>query len=321
MEEATYDKDLVSVVIPTYKRPKSLKNTIQSVLDQTYSNLEVLIVNDNTAGDVYSQELYKMIADIPDNRVRLVEQKYHINGAAARNAGIRVAKGEYIAFLDDDDTWEPEKIQRQVEILSNLEESWGAVACLAKVYRNGRLVKCSLPYRDGNILLDVLQRRVGLGMGSVLIRRKALDQCSYFDENLKRHQDLQLFAFLTEKYKVKLDPVYLYNIETGDAQNRPTAEKLVQIKKDYFNSISSVMDNLPKKEQQLIHALHNFEQAYAYFKERKYREVAVRIFAVIKSPKAVYLSVERSARKTIEKRFKHRLEKKYSLQGKKNDDR
>lgn len=316
-----YEQGLVSVIIPTYKRADSLKKTIDSVLNQTYGNIEVLIVNDNVSGDEYSLQLRHLLNEIPDNRVKLVEQEKHINGAAARNAGIRVAKGEYISFLDDDDTWEKEKIERQIVILGKLDDSWGAVSCLIKTYSNGSLLRCALPYRSGNILLDILQRRTGLGMGSLLIRREALDQCGYFDEKLRRHQDLQLFAFLTEKYKIWLEPVYLYNVEIGDAQNRPTAEKLVQIKKEYFESISRIMDALPAKEQKLIYALHNFEQAYAFFKERKYREVAVRIFAVIMSPKAVYLSVERSARKTIEKRFKHRLEKKYSLQGKKNDDK
>lgn len=316
----SYVEGLVSVVIPTYKRADSVGKTIESVLEQTYSNIEILVVNDNIAGDEYSKRLYDLLKQIPDGRVKLVEQEKHINGAAARNAGIRAASGEYISFLDDDDTWEKEKIEHQLKILETLDDSWGAVSCLMKTYRNGHLVRCSLPYRSGNILLDVLRRRTGLGMGSLLIRRKALDQCGYFDENLSRHQDLQLFAFLTEKYKVQLDSVYLYNIETGDAQNRPSAEKLVRIKTDYFSSIKAIMDKLPVKEQKLIYALHSFEQAYAFSKEHEYGETVKRILAILQSPKAIWFSIERIARKTIEAKCKVSLAKRFSLQGKQNDE-
>lgn len=311
-----YIEGLVSVVIPTYKRADSLGKTIESVLGQTYREIEVLVVNDNIIGDEYSESLYELLGKIPDERIKLVEQERHINGAAARNAGIRAARGEYISFLDDDDTWEKEKIEHQLKILETLDDSWGAVSCLMKTYKNGQLMRCSLPYRSGSILLDVLRRRTGLGMGSLLIRRKALDQCGYFDEKLNRHQDLQLFACLTEKYKVQLDPVYLYNIETGDAQNRPSAVKLVQIKKDYFSSIKTIIDQLPAREQKLIYALHSFEQAYAFSKEHNKGEAEKRILAILQSPKAIYFSIERIVRKTIEAKCKTILINMFSIQRK-----
>lgn len=308
-----YIKDLVSVVIPTYRRNDTLRRTIKSVLDQTYSNIEVLVVNDNISKeDEYSQQLYQTTKCLNDDRITLIEQDEHINGAAARNVGIRAAKGEFIAFLDDDDDWERTKISKQVELLKQLDESWGAVSCLARHYQGEKLVKCCLPYRSGNLLVDVLERRIGLGIGALLIRRSALDNTAYFDERLKRHQDLQLFAFLTSKYKIYLVKEYLYNIRGDDAQNRPSAESLVDIKKEYFASISSVMDCVKSKQQNVIQSLHEFEIAYAFYKEGKFIEALCRSKKILRSPTAVFLAIERIAKRLIETRFKYALEKKFS---------
>ena len=308
-----YIKDLVSVVIPTYRRNDSLRCTIRSVLNQTYSNIEVLVVNDNISrDDEYSQQLYQIIRCLNDDRVTLIEQERHINGAAARNAGIHAAKGEFIAFLDDDDDWEKTKISKQVDVLKQLDESWGAASCLTRHYKNEKLIMCCLPYRSGNLLIDVLERRIGLGTGALLIRRSALDDCAYFDEKLKRHQDLQLFAFLTAKYKIYLVKEYLYNKNDDDAQNRPGAEDLIAIKKEYFVSISSVMGSLKTSQQNVIQALHEFEIAYAFYKEHKFMEALCRTKKILRSPKTVLLAVERIVRRLIEKRFRYALEKKFS---------
>ena len=90
----SYIEGLVSVIIPTYKRADKLKRAIDSVLRQTYSNFEILVVNDNEIGDEYTENLKNLISKITDSRVYLIMQERHINGAAARNAGIRASKGE-----------------------------------------------------------------------------------------------------------------------------------------------------------------------------------------------------------------------------------
>ena len=114
------NNDLVSCVIPSYKRAETLRRAINSVLAQTYSHIEVIVVDDNIANDEFSKALHSVLNEYKgDDRVRLVTQPQHINGAEARNAGIRAAQGEYIAFLDDDDEWLPEKTEKQVACLEN----------------------------------------------------------------------------------------------------------------------------------------------------------------------------------------------------------
>lgn len=306
-----YIKGLVSVVIPTYKRSDLLKKAIDTVLAQTYQNLELLVVNDNIQNDEYSLKLYELISTYTDPRLKLVEQEKHINGAAARNAGIREAKGEYIAFQDDDDYWELSKIEKQVNLLSSLSDDYGAVACLMRVYTNGNLVCSALPYRSGHILMDILDRRTSMGTGALLIRRTALDESGYFDETLVRHQDLQLFARLAGKYKIQLDKVYLHNRESKDNQNRPSVDRLIEIKKAYFSSIRDVLDKLPKRKQNIVFIMHDFECSYAFIKNGYYRDGIKKALRIFCYPETLFIAINQVYRRIVETRLRYYLEEKY----------
>ena len=306
-----YIKGLVSVIIPTYRRSDLLSRAISTTLNQTYKEIELIIVNDNEKNDSYSIKLYETLSHFNDKRLRLIEQERHINGAVARNIGIKAAKGEFIAFQDDDDFWEPQKIERQVRLLSSLDKSWGAVSCLMRIYSHGKLVLSALPYRDGEILLDLLVRRTSLGTGALLIRRTALDDSGYFDECLIRHQDLQLFARLASKYKVKLDRVYLHNRDRSDRQNMPNAETLKEIKNAYFNSIRDVLDMLKPSDLQKVYIMHNFECAYPNYKSGNYKKALYMFIGVFRTPSTVYLAFNRCIRRFIEVHFADFLQKKY----------
>lgn len=307
-----YKNGLVSVVIPTYKRSDLLKRAIDSVLGQTYKNIELLVVNDNEIGDEYSQELYRLIGGYSDERLIFIEQEKHINGAAARNVGIRRAKGEYIAFQDDDDYWEPRKIEIQVAVLEKLDKTYGAVSCLMRIYKDGVLKSAALPYRDGNVLIDILDRRTGMGTGALLIRRDALDDAGYFDEALNRHQDLQLFAYLAEKYKVKLIRTYLHNRETNDPQNRPSAEKIREIKRKYFESISDILERLKPRHRKKVFRMHNFECVKLFWHDGQKKEAAKIVLSVLLNPITAYLALERGVRRVIAIKFKSFLNRRYS---------
>lgn len=308
-----YKKDLVSVIIPTYRRSEMLNRAITSVLKQTHKEVEVIVVNDNVSRtDEYSLALYKEIASINNEKVLLVEQEKHINGAAARNVGIHVAKGEYIAFLDDDDYWDNNKLEIQIEALNTLDSSYGAVSCLDVVRKDGKIISAMMPYSDGSILVDILERRIGIGMDAPLFRREALDDAGYFDERLSRHQDLQLFAQFAQKYKIRLVKRYLNNIDASDSQNRPDPVNLEKVKMEYFESISSIMNSLSKRQRKRVIALHKFETAYAYIKSGNKSKGIRMSLGVLCSPITCYLALERCFRKIIERKFNSALLKKYS---------
>ena len=308
-----YVKGLVSVVIPTYRRSDMLTRAIDSVLGQTYENVECIVVNDNIVGDEHSLVLYeKLKVYESDPRFRFLEQEKHINGAAARNVGIRAAKGEYINFLDDDDYWELEKLKLQVDWLKAHDESWGAVGCLSRRLLNGELQIASLPYRTGNILMDILCRRTDLTTGAMLMRRKVLDEAGYFDESLMRHQDLQLFACLAAKCKIGLVKKYLYNIEVRDAQNRPDVEKLRMIKEAYFVSIADITDGLTPTQHKRMMIMHDFECAYAFIHGGKKADGLKKLFGIFKSPATLFLAAERVIVRLLGSKFRRYYNKKYS---------
>ena len=289
-----YFEGLVSVVIPTYKRSEMLQRAINSVLSQTYSSVECIVVNDNTPGDEYSQILYKMLSDYKgDSRFQFVEQETHKNGAAARNAGIRVAKGEYIAFLDDDDYWDRNKLEIQVAELEKLSSDWGAVSCLMRLYRKGRIFAANRPYKDGEIHYEVLTRCISMGTGSLVIRREALDDTGYFDENLRRFQDPQLFSCLTEKYKVKLIRKYLHNRDVDDNQNRPTVETINRFQEDFYQSVEKQLKRLPYRKVKLMKTLFNFDKVPILWQSGN-RGLALKYtLGVMKYPETIGFAVKR----------------------------
>lgn len=298
-----YTEGLVSVIIPTYRRSDMLDRAIKSVLNQTYNKIELLLINDNIPDDEYSQSLVQRVEQYKqDVRFRLVLQEKHINGAVARNVGIRQAKGEYIAFLDDDDWWEPDKLEKQVAELSRLDESWGGVSCKFTQYdSSGKVIGKSAKYSDGYIYLDVLNLITDVTACSLLLRHDDLDCSGYFDENLLRHQDFQLLVNFTKLYKLKLVDDYLLNIDVSDAQNRPDGKKLLEHKKRFFESISSVMAQLSDSDRKCVLCMHNFEVGYIFFKQKDILNGIRYSAKVFTSLKALRLAWKKVIKKIKEK--------------------
>ena len=289
---SNYIPGLVSVIMPTYKRSVQLNRAIQSVLDQSYKNIELILVNDNEPNDDFSLELEKRIQQfIADERFFLVTQEKHINGAAARNEGIRHARGEYIAFLDDDDWWKKDKVEKQVDVLSRLDSEWGGVSCKIERYK-GEILVARLPqYRSGYVYKDVLMLLSDFATGTLLMRREALDDVGYFDEQLLRHQDLQLVVNFSYKYKLMQVNEYLHCCDISDAQNRPNVEKIVKAKKALYQSVSPVIKTLSKAEKRQMYLLNNAEVGYVQLKNKHYIRGLVSLMGLITSPRALYYEI------------------------------
>lgn len=111
-----FDSELVSVIMPTYNSEKFIEKTVASALNQTYRKLEVIIVDDCSKDN--TRTVVERLSD-NDSRVRCVFQNENQGAAVARNVGIKNARGKYIAFLDSDDTWLPDKIEKQINVLRN----------------------------------------------------------------------------------------------------------------------------------------------------------------------------------------------------------
>ncbi len=292
-------KQLVSCVIPSYKRADTLRRAVDSVLVQTYENMEVLVVDDNIAGDEFSKALHDVIDEYKDDsRVRLVTQPKHINGAEARNAGIRAARGEWIAFLDDDDEWLPTKIEKQMSALEKHPEVAGA-SCYYNEYIDGKLFHSCPPYTTDDLNFKVLTRQIAMYTPTLLMRKDKLMEFGGFDNRLRRHQDLQLLAEYTHRNKMLVVEECLVNVYGDSLINRPSLESFIQVKKDYFASIKNVFESYPKHKQTLIKCAHYYEVMFCAMKVKNFG-------AAIKY--AAKAGIHPEAIKMLVKRFK---DKKY----------
>lgn len=197
-------KPLVSVIIPTYGRASSLNDAILSVLNQTYNNVEILVVDDNDPDSISrksTEQLMSIYED--DSRVKYIKHGKNLNGSAARNTGITHASGEYICFLDDDDLFLKDKIQAQVNCLQNLDDSWGCCYTKYERYFNGKKYETSDESRYGDLLDFALMRDLFIQAGSNLfVKSSVVKDIGLFDTSFKRNQDLEFLVRILVKYKI-----------------------------------------------------------------------------------------------------------------------
>jgi glycosyltransferase involved in cell wall biosynthesis len=187
----------VSVIIPTQHRPALLPRALGSALEQTCRDLEVLVVDDGP-----SDAAAAAVRQIGDPRVRYLRHDTARGAAAARNTGLARATGAFVAFLDDDDTWMPEKLARQVACFAGQDESLGLVYCSSLKYSDitHRVISESRarPLQRGHV--DFFRRTL-FGTSVPLIRRAALDAVGGFDESLPGVQDRDMWIRLAMRYR------------------------------------------------------------------------------------------------------------------------
>ena len=157
------DKPLVSVVIPTYNRPVYLKRCIDSVLNQNYPEIEIFVVDDNDPGTDARAETEALMESFSDNEmICYLKHEKNRNGSAARNTGWRASHGEYITFLDDDDEIASSKIEKQVQCLENLDDSWGMCYTGYRLFKENGADQISSENRSGDRYVDALMRTLFL---------------------------------------------------------------------------------------------------------------------------------------------------------------
>jgi len=178
---STSDAPLVSVVLPTYDRPALVRKAVASVGAQTYPNVELLVVDDCSPTPV-EQALEKLSLG-PSITVRVLRHGENRGGNAARNTGIRVAAGEYVAFLDDDDRWHPEKLDRQVRAFRESSPAVGAV-CVGQrfVDDRGETTQLRMPSASGDVTEAVLRGATLGPFSTLMVRADVIEAVGFPDE-------------------------------------------------------------------------------------------------------------------------------------------
>ena len=187
----------VSVVIPAYNCAAFLPEAIESVLRQTYTDLEILVIDDGSTDDTPA------VVEPYLNRIRYIRQ-LNRGLPGARNTGIRASTGEFIALLDADDAWVPEKLALQMPLLADPEV--GIVYSDFSVrYADGRVLPSYLadrPLAAEGFVVDAYLRSRFLFPSSMVLRRTAVEACGFFDEAMFAAEDIELFARICLRWKV-----------------------------------------------------------------------------------------------------------------------
>lgn len=189
---------MVSVIIPTYNRQDKIVKSINSVLAQTYADFELLIIDDGSTDN--TQEV---VEAIPDDRVKYVWLPHNMGAAGARNEGVKLAKGELIAFHDSDDVWHSEKLELQVRHMEAHPE-FSMVFCAYMYHKGG--VCCRAPLEtlkiyEGDMLSQLLVKNL-IGTPTMLIRKDCFWDVGGFNTALKCLEDWEFALRFAESYYI-----------------------------------------------------------------------------------------------------------------------
>lgn len=207
----------ISVIIPTYNRADLLPRTIDSVINQTYKDWELIIVDDKSTDNTRSviQEYIKK-----DNRIKGIFLEKNSGGPAhPRNIGIENAKGEYIAFLDSDDEWLPNKLEKQVDLFNKSEiQNLGFVGCNIFCVDGDNKLVLKMQYK-GDIFENLFLGNFIFCGSNVLVKKDLIDKHSLrFDEKLSYLEDWDMWLQITKnnyRFDFVQDPLLIYHLHSN----------------------------------------------------------------------------------------------------------
>ncbi len=187
----------VSVVIPTHNRAELLGVAITSVLEQSFQDFEMIVVDDHSP-----DHTAQVVQCFHDGRIKYLCHATNKGGAAARNTGIVNSSGKYIAFLDDDDEWLPEKLEMQVALLENSPPEVGCIytSYLVVDRSSGNILGQKIVAERGDLSTALLSGNCLGGTSSVLVRKECFDKVGLFDETLPSFQDYDVWIRLSQKF-------------------------------------------------------------------------------------------------------------------------
>lgn len=226
----------VSVILPTYNRSTSLKPASESVLNQSYRDLELIIVDDASTEDIQ-----KVVEALNDDRVRFIRHESNGGAAMARNTGLAAARGGFIAFQDSDDLWLPGKLARQMALLETLPDDVRVVTGSKILY--GRDAKYS--YGPGKVTCapppayrlrldeDQVKRSLAgnrISLQNALFRRTCFPDINWFDPFAKANEDWEFTARLVQHTRIfeDIDPVVLAFV-SADSISKNTRKKILGV--------------------------------------------------------------------------------------------
>lgn len=236
----------VSVIIPTHNRADMLEKAVKSVLDQTYTDFEILLSDDGSTDNTP-----QVVESFSDKRIRSIRYNNCQGVAVVRNNAITNSNGEFIAFLDDDDEWLPLKLEKQVRLLEGSPYGMGAVYTGVKSIdaKLGGLVIIKTPKYRGNILQHLLLNNF-IATSSILVKKHCFDEVGFFDTEYISASDNDMWIRIAQKFEfdyVKEPLVNYYNTEISISRNDKKLikglERLISKYQEQYNANSRAYSN------------------------------------------------------------------------------
>lgn len=223
----------VSVVTPTYNRGEVIDRAVQSVLNQSYKNYEIIVVDDASTDNTL-----EVINSFTDPRIRYLRHEENKGGAAARNTGIKAANGKYIAFLDSDDEWVKTKLERQLHVLNELPEEIGVIASdQVNIHSDGREVIVSSNRDIGHNQkgyqishAKILKQNPAI-TSSALVKKECFERVGLFDEELPAHQEWDMWIRISRYYRfyrIREPLVRYYLTPNSIFRNRNGSKRVIE---------------------------------------------------------------------------------------------
>jgi glycosyltransferase involved in cell wall biosynthesis len=259
----------VSIIIPTYNREHLLGRAIQSVLDQTYQNFELIIVDDGSTDDTE-----RLVKSFNSEKIRYIRHGENKGPSAARNTGIQSAKGDYIAFQDSDDEWMPRKLEKQMRTFETAQPEVGIVYTdFIFITTNKRkfMPAAGVSPKDGDIFSNLLKGNF-VSLQATVVKRECFERAGIFDERFPPLADWELLLRMSRHYQFKCinEPlVIMYRQPDSISENKRAyirAHKLIL--EAYFQDIKQVKTVLAWHYFKLGHLLCSYgelSQGRSYF--------------------------------------------------------
>ena len=201
----------VSVIIPTRNRAQLLGAAIASVTSQTFQDFEIIVVDD--ASTDATETIVRALAD---DRVRYFKHVTRRNVSAARNTGVLASRGEFLAFLDDDDEWLPAKLEQQVNLLDECAPVVGGVYTgFVMVDRmTGNVLGAIVPSKGGHILHELCRQNCIGTASTMVLRRKCLEEVGLFDETVDYGEEYDMWIRVARRYEFTYlaEPLVRYSV-------------------------------------------------------------------------------------------------------------
>ena len=271
---------LVSVIITTYQGVDNLDRAIKSVKNQTYQNIELIVVDDNGRG-TEAQIQTEHIVNSYDDIVYIIHET-NKNGSAARNTGINAAKGEYVALLDDDDSFRSNKISLQVSKLLEDPECRLCYTGMDIHYPNEKVVT-NVQNDSGYLFNEVMLRKIHAQTSTLLFVRAAALSIGGFDDSFKRHQDWEFLDRMSNKFKITVVPEVCVDRFFLTRTRATTPEQFEKNRVFYLEKMKPYIDQLDKNTRKQLYSMHYRSIAKEYLKKKKIIK-AIKYFGLCGNP-------------------------------------